>query len=340
MPEIVKDTSSFLSGCLVCKTQTRHVQLSKALEEGSDDYHYRKTFEIIECLGCTQKSFRSVFEDFENAYPVGEDEWDIDTVVKNYPPPEVEEFSNDESNHVPTIVRDIFRESLLAIQQDALILGGLGLRGTIEAICNDKNIDGRDLSVRISRLTKQGLISSRDAERLHGIRFLGNDAAHEIKRPKPEQITVALKIIRHLLQSVYILEKEVAGRLEILVTQAEPLKELLNQKLSEYKSGDEFPLAKILGRDLRRLGPNAKELEDLLIQEISSGTYSMLSLGKLDHYASSKEMLQHFVVVNDPKSKPSIGFRKIGPRLFSGISKEPLPRPKDAEVIELKEILE
>lgn len=35
------------------------------------------------------------------------------------------------------LVGEIYREVLLALQQDALLFAGLGLRGTVEAVFND-----------------------------------------------------------------------------------------------------------------------------------------------------------------------------------------------------------
>ncbi|WP_140386550.1 DUF4145 domain-containing protein, partial [Vibrio parahaemolyticus] len=71
-------------------------------------------------------------------------------------------------------------------RDEAYTLAGIGFRATIEAVCNDQSIQGKELSTRINNLASNGLISKKDSTRLHSIRFLGNDAAHDIKVPKKD----------------------------------------------------------------------------------------------------------------------------------------------------------
>ena len=145
-------------------------------------------------------------------------------------------------------------------------------------------------------MASQGLISSKDSERLHAIRFLGNDAAHDIKKPSDIQISVALKIINHLIQSVYLLEQEMARKLDTIISDPEDFERLIAKHLKEFAKGDEFPIAKYLGKDIRRLGQGASQLEAHLISAISSGSYTKLTIGKVDSFAGSKSDYQHFIV--------------------------------------------
>ena len=123
----------------------------------------------------------------------------------------------------------------MAIQEGAFTLAGLGLRATIEAICNDKNVKGRNLQVRINAMNKSGMISKSDAERLHAIRFMGNDAAHEIKKAKEKSILIALKIIEHILLSVYIFEEEVSKHLEAPVSNINDVILILKSNLNNLE---------------------------------------------------------------------------------------------------------
>ena len=125
---------------------------------------------------------------------------------------------------------------------------------------------------------------------------MGNDAAHEIKKPTKDQISVALKIINHLIQSVYLLELEAAGKLDTIVTQPVELKNLLTEHLKSLNPGDELPLARILGKDIRRLGAGAAQLQVQLIAEINAGTYSALKVGKVAAVLGRTDLLQHFIV--------------------------------------------
>lgn len=250
---------------------------------------------VIRCRGCEKISFRYVFSDFESAYPIADDEWEVPRTIKTYPRFIANHKALEGTDCVPDLVREIYEETLLAIQEEAATLAGLGLRGTIEAVCNERQINGKDLKARISKLATQGWISQKDAERLHAIRFLGNDAAHEIKRPTKAQIEVALRIIEHLIVTVYILDDAARGRLDTMISSYDEFKALLTCKLSVLAFGDELPLAKMLGKDVRRIEGAISGMESQLMAEIQAGGFSLLGVGKVDVFGGSPTPLQHFV---------------------------------------------
>ncbi|WP_426241372.1 DUF4145 domain-containing protein [Psychrobacter sp. TWP2-1-2] len=190
----------------------------------------------------------------------------------------------------------MYKEVLLAFQEEALILAGLGLRGTVEAVCNDLKVTGRDLEIKISKLATAGYISRRDAERLHGIRFMGNDAAHKIKKPNTIQLSAALKIVEHMLLSVYILEEQIQGNIDTLITEFMQFEKILNKKLEHFNSGDEVPIMGIFGSDIRRIKNSLPDLEAELIKQIDAGTITNIKKGKVDKYEHSKHDLQHFIL--------------------------------------------
>lgn len=288
---------TFYSPCRQCKTKTRHTELCKSEDHGSDGYSFYSCYAVVQCLGCETKSFRYHWKDIEQAYPISEDEWEVPEGTECYPQYDPSHVDLEEVYVVPKLVRSIYQESVTAVQAQALTLAGLGLRGTIEAVCNDKGVSGRDLEKRITKMAALGIISKSDADRLHAIRFLGNDAAHDIKKPEKDQISVALKIINHLIQSVYILQIESEGKLDTILVNDSEFIDLLNGKLSEFESGDEVPLGKIFGKDRRRLGSSASTFETQLISEINSGNYTKLKIGKIAKYNNSPTDLQHFIVV-------------------------------------------
>lgn len=217
--------------------------------------------------------------------------------IENYPRLEDKSLTIDGIDIVPEVVRIIYLETVAAIYEGSLILAGLGLRGTIEAVCNDQNVGGGSLDKMIKNLVTKGLISKKDGERLHAIRFLGNDAAHEIKKPKHEQITVAIKIVKHLIASVYTLKQEAEGKLETLISEYDEYVSLIDEKLKSRKAGDELPIAAILGRDIRRIGENRADLEKRLSLEVAAGAHPALTLGKVAPFAGSKDDLQHYIKV-------------------------------------------
>lgn len=292
-----KSKDLFYSPCSKCKRQTRHKVLTEITDHGDDDYRYEECSGVIECQGCEKKTFRYLFRDIESSYPINDEEWEVPEKIEYYPKYNPDHNAIENIYSVPDIVSEIYTESMLAVQAGALTLAGLGLRGTIEAVCNDRGITGRNLESRITKMASQGLISSKDAERLHAIRFLGNDAAHEIKKPGESQISVALKIINHLIQSIYLLDIEMHRKLDTIIRDPEEFENLLSKHLRNFVVNDEYPVAKFLGKDIRRLGQGASALESHLIAAINSGSYSRLTIGKVAKFAGSKNDIKHFKVV-------------------------------------------
>ncbi|HBV5672996.1 TPA: DUF4145 domain-containing protein [Klebsiella aerogenes] len=284
------------SYCRDCCKKTNHTVLSEHTESHREEYNCNISYQILQCLGCDTKSFRQVFYDLEAAYPTYDDLWEVPEDVTVYP--KAVEGHKEIQNlwELPDIVRTIYSEVLIALREDSKVLAGLGLRAAVEAVCNDLQIPGRNLEIRINKLASSGYISKNDADRLHGIRFMGNDAAHDIKTPKGTALSVALQIVEHLIASVYILEKKANGNIETTVSRYEHFKELLSEKLKEFNVGDEYPIAKYLGKDIRRAKESISTLEQELISKIGNGEFTKLSVGKIDTYQGSQNPLQHFVV--------------------------------------------
>lgn len=284
------------SYCRDCCKNTNHNVLSEHTDAYREEYSCDISYQILQCLGCDTKSFRNVFYDLEAAYPTDENNWEVPEEVTVYP--KAVEGHKEIKNlwDLPDIVRTIYSEVLTALRENSKVLAGLGLRAVVEAVCNDLTIPGRNLEVRINKLVSSGYISKNDAERLHGIRFMGNDAAHDIKTPKSTTLSVALQIVEHLIASVYILENQANGNIESTVSRYEVFENLLSEKLKSFSSGDEYPIAKYLGKDMRRVKESISKLEQELISKIDSGEYTKLSVGKLDTYQSSESQLRHFIV--------------------------------------------
>jgi hypothetical protein len=281
--------------CPACDQETWHDILFQHVES---EYEYRvdEMYFVVQCRGCKTVAFRKVIVDYESAYPTGEDEWEVPKDVSCYPSVLIGYKELRDVWGIPAPVREVYRQSVHAIRDQSNILAGIGLRATIEAICNDRSIAGRTLDKRIDGLAKNGLISQTDAERLHAIRFMGNDAAHEIRKTDDMSLLIALRIIEHLLLNIYILDGEADGKLETIIKSPVKFLELLDAKLSAFVQEDEVPLAKLFGKDIRRFHGYLAKHEGHLIDQIEAGSYIKLALGKKDNYAGSKDKLQHFIV--------------------------------------------
>lgn len=281
--------------CASCDRDTWHSVLEQHVEP---EYEYRMDtiYQIVQCCGCHTVSFRKVVRDYESAYPIDDNEWDVPEDISCFPSILKGHRELEDVWDLPDTVREIYTQAIQAIKDNSNILAGIGLRATIEAICNDRGITGRTLEKRIDSLAKGGLISQKDTERLHAIRFLGNDAAHEIKKADAKNLLIALRIIEHLLVNIYILDGEADKRLDTIIRTFEQFTTLLEKNLASCTSGEEVPLAKIFGKDMRRFHGYFAAHEQALVDAITNGTFTKLQVGKVDHFAGSKDKVQHFVV--------------------------------------------
>ena len=145
------------------------------------------------------------------------------------------------------------------------------MRAILEAVCNDKNITGKDLKYRISKMVFMGIISKDDGKKLHGIRFLGNDAVHNIKPATSEELYIALRIIIHLLETVYTLS-HASSVLDTSIETFNEFKTLINDIIMEksFQNDQIISLRGLLGKSIRRI-ENITLLEQQFIDEIKQG---------------------------------------------------------------------
>ena len=239
-------------------------------------FNTKSGFLCVQCHGCDSVSFRKEIHDFETHFQVGEDEWDYDKKIEVYPPTLQGHKPLLDSHILPWALKRTYEETLDCIKLGHTVLAGIGLRATVEAICDDQAVEGRNLSTKISRLAAAGIVSKKDARNLQGIRFMGNDAAHDFQEAKPEAIYLALTIVEHIMETQYILSGRAEQYLELPVEDLEAFKVMLERKLRNVEAGAVFSLRSLIGKDLRRVTQFA-ELEDALVAEIQNGQYQHLS---------------------------------------------------------------
>ncbi|MFL4555400.1 DUF4145 domain-containing protein [Yersinia kristensenii] len=279
--------------CNKCGQRTNHDVVGMTSIKGDEDYDFLSEHMLVRCRGCDIVSFSHVFHEFEAAYPIDEYEWKIPKVITNYPTRTV---SNIDAWHIPSPVDDIYTETCKAFADGSLTLAGMGFRATIEAICNEQNISGKELSTRINNLATKGLISKKDSVRLHSIRFMGNDAAHEIRKPTKDMLNSALTIVEHLLTTLYILDNDSRDGLERIIEEYTDFENLLIKKIADFEPNDEYPLRAFLKKDIRLIGSSLNQMERKLNERIGRKEFLQLTFGKKDHFAKSPEKLQHYIV--------------------------------------------
>ena len=160
--------------------------------------------QIIKCRGCDTISFRIISGSSEDINPYT-GEYEVREFL--YPNREKERIAIMGHEEFPVKTRHIYLETLNALNTTSPILTAIGLRAIIESVCIDKCVLGASLKGKIDQLVSQGYLARTQADFLHTQRFMGNEAAHEIKQPKPGQLIPAIDIIETLLKAIYILPK-------------------------------------------------------------------------------------------------------------------------------------
>ncbi len=291
------------SRCRSCNRSTKHEVLGKkSVETNPEHYHSETIFYFIECNGCETISFRKEDHDYESMIQTGPNDYEHDIGVEVFPH-YIEGHNSIESRfHIPRIVKNIYEESLIAIQEGAFTLAGLGLRATIEAICNERSITGKNLQVRINNMHRQGIASKSDIDRLHAIRFMGNDAAHEIKKANKKSVLISLKIVEHILMSIYVFEDEVNRYLEKPISNVNDVLPILKLNLKKIEVNTSFTLSKWLGSSRRRILEKADEIESDLVTLINEDKFPGVVL--FDNSESgSEDNAQWYKKVELPESE-------------------------------------
>jgi hypothetical protein len=200
--------------CAKCTGQTTHKVLASVNVDGQDghdrhQFFWSERYQTIQCLGCKTISFRKQWEDSES-YDRGYNGELVADVSEALYPPRLAGLRGlgMERHMLPSIVIEIYDETLTALSNSQPVLAGIGLRALLEAVCKEKKAAGSNLNDKIDALVTQAVLTPSGATLLHKIRSLGNAAAHEATPHTDSQLSLAMSVVEHLLQDVYILPEK------------------------------------------------------------------------------------------------------------------------------------
>ncbi|NLA49845.1 MAG: DUF4145 domain-containing protein [Bacteroidales bacterium] len=269
--------------CRTCKRQTNHSIIHEVKTQGERDEGYFQwvyTYSLIQCLGCETISFLETYGDSEMV-EIYEEEgkceyYENKTIYPYY----LENVNELESTHyIPSPIREIYNETISAYKANCLILSAGGLRAIIEATCNYLEVRKDSLSTRIDLLHEKGYLTLNESKRLHAIRFLGNDALHEIENPPKESLIILFEVVNHLLENLFISDSKIKGRLETIIDTYEEFIKLLCHKITKEMVGKDASLPEILGKSQRLIPMEyLTEFESTLIDEINLSKLDFISL--------------------------------------------------------------
>lgn len=285
--------------CPICSIPTNHNVLftKKIGSTHEDDFHWNQEFQVIQCNGCDNVQFKSIYGD-ESMYS-NFDEYERYYDDKKYYPLSINGHDTVKNYYsIPTKIRVVYLETLEAIKSNCYLLSGVGLRAIIEAIAIEQDIQGRTLEQKINNLLRNKLITERDANRLHSIRFLGNDSIHEMEVPKESKIRIALDVVEHLLNNLYLIDIKANRHLDTIINNYEDFKNMLYRKFFKAESGDEKSVKEIYGKDFRRIESTyLSNFTQQIIDEINNGLNTSLKVGAIKNSSIENNPVQHFIKI-------------------------------------------
>lgn len=281
--------------CSVCGRITHHdVLFEKKTGAGpNDDFWWHEEYRVVQCCGCDHISFNleSVDESMVRYNEIDGSE-ELYPEYTSYPVAEGNIQPIEFTWNFPNTIYSIYRETLTALNEKCYFLAGAGFRMIIEAICKDKQIKFKNLETQINGLRRQGIISEADRNRLHSIRFVGNDSVHVTKSPTKEDLNLLLEIINGILFNLYVIEDKLGGKLEKPIQKYEDFERLLFDALSSYEVGHVDILSNLLPKNRQLIKDDISTFETQLKQNIEEGKFA-----KLELYPTRADRKQQYKIV-------------------------------------------
>ena len=204
--------------CIECCRNTNHT-IAKSVEKTFTPQDTPEmeidfasgTWSILRCDGCDSITFRESWITSEDMdFQTGE----FDADVRLFPPRHGDFIRITHHWDMPQNLRQLFNQIVDCYNRESNVLCATGIRMLIEGICLDKGItDGpnphrpgartSNLGGKVEGLAEAQHITPAHAELLHKLRFLGNEAAHELLCPSTRELKVAVEIVEHAISSIY-----------------------------------------------------------------------------------------------------------------------------------------
>jgi len=195
--------------CGCCQNVTHHQILAsvKTGYENADGESFSDDYLTVQCLGCETVAYciqASSSLGQETDPETGDERIAVET-RKVYPLVSRCHPMMPDAEKCPEPIYRLYHETSLAISNDLLFLGGVGIRMIVEAVCKEKNAQGENLKDRINDFVDRQLISREEGAILQTLRVMGNDTVHDAIAHSAAHLAKALEVVEHLLRTVYIL---------------------------------------------------------------------------------------------------------------------------------------
>jgi len=173
--------------------------------------HAEADWEILQCRGCEDVTFKETWMTSEDIDPDGEP----DPTIRFYPPRTENWIKPKEYRKLPLQLEDLYEEIVKTFNDGAYVLCAGGLRALLEGVCVDQGVTSGPTSRGATRTTLEGKINGLKnlpnvpagiVDNLHGFRFLGNTALHRLNRPPAEDLAMAIEVIEDVMNTIYELD--------------------------------------------------------------------------------------------------------------------------------------
>jgi Domain of unknown function (DUF4145) len=198
--------------CGYCRTNTNHKIINDAVlksrwidDEHGEVFSSTDKFQIIQCQGCDDIVFRRTSSNSED-YFHRKDGTPVHNVKESiFPNPKVKRSPIKDDHLLPSVLFGIYEETLSSLNNNMPILTGIGIRAIVEVVCKELDIVQGNLKRKIDDLVTKQVLTKDGADILHKLRNMGNSAAHEAKPHTGAELDIALDVLDHLLNSVFII---------------------------------------------------------------------------------------------------------------------------------------
>lgn len=285
--------------CRTCNGLRNHKVLFNKKISGTDEDEYmtlywNEDYLVIQCFGCETISFVKIYGDSEMVEYSEEDgtyEYFTQSIIFPFYLEKGREIT--EKNFLPITIQQVYNETINAFKSKCYILTAGGFRAIIEALCNHLKIKKSVLSIRIDLLHEKGHITSSESNRLHSVRFLGNDSLHEMEIPKKEQLLIVLEVINHLLENIFIQDRKIEGSIAVVVDTYDGFLKLLRNRVTKEIIGKELTIIELLGKSRRVVKKNYLEKFDKQFSdEVNNKNHDFVTIAKKDEGEKSKYRIE------------------------------------------------
>ena len=193
--------------CNNCRRETNHELKGEHSTSWSDEHFSEMTaYRLLVCMGCECGVLQQEYSNSEMSY------WDEDndqsvefSDISYFPERSQHDLAPKLYSKLKSTLTTLYKEAITCYNQKSPILCAAGLRALLEGICHDKKIKGKNLKAKIEGL-KSILPNKNIIRNLHHLRFMGNEAVHELAAPKRTELTLAISLIEDLLNFLYELD--------------------------------------------------------------------------------------------------------------------------------------